>query len=292
MKSIGSYSDKLSRLVSTIDRADAIVVGAGAGLSTSAGLAYDGPRFQENFKDYIDKYHFADMYSATFYPYDSLEEYWAYMSRHIQINRYDATVGAPYANLLELIKNKDYFIITTNVDHQFQKAGFEKSRLFYTQGDYGLWQCSVPCHDETYDNETVVTEMVKEQSGLRIPSELVPRCPKCGKPMAMNLRCDHTFVQDSGWQSASARYDDFIRRHETGNVLYLELGVGGNTPVIIKYPFWLMTAKNPAATYVCINLYEAVCMKEIESQSICIDADVGQVIERIAKMMNQNNVRS
>ncbi len=261
-----------------LDEADAVIVGAGAGLSASGGIAYAGERFQNNFADFIAKYHFGDMYSATFYPYKSLEDYWAYMSRHINMNRYAAPVGKPYQDLLALVKDKDYFVITTNVDHQFQKAGFDKHRLFYTQGDYGLLQCSEPCHDETYDNEALVTRMVKEQKDLRIPAELIPRCPKCGKPMAMNLRCDDTFVQDDGWHNAAKRYEDFIRSYENLKMLYLELGVGSNTPVVIKYPFWQMTAGNPKAAYACINLHEAVCPNRIGKQSICIDADIGQVL--------------
>lgn len=278
MKFISNYSQQIERLKKSIDEADAILIGAGSGLSTSGGISYTGERFKKNFADFIAKYHFADMYSATFYPYESLEEYWAYMSRHIDINRYSAPVGKPIANLLDIVKDKDYFVITTNVDHQFQKAGFDKHKLFYTQGDYGLWQCSKPCHDKTYDNEEAVKEMLKEEKDLRIPTELVPHCPKCGKPMTMNLRCDNTFVQDVGWNKAYNRYEDFSRRHKNFKMLYLELGVGGNTPVIIKYPFWQMTAQNPDSTYACINRDEAECPSEIQKQSICIGADIGQTL--------------
>jgi NAD-dependent SIR2 family protein deacetylase len=247
MTSTEEYSDKISRLKTAIKEADSVVIGAGAGLSASGGLSYTGERFQKNFADFIQKYHFRDMYSATFYHYDSLEDYWAYMSRHIFINRYVAPAGKPYADLLALMKNKDYFVITTNVDHQFQKAGFDKHWLFYVQGDYGLWQCSTPCHEETYDNEETVARMVKEQNNLRIPTELIPHCPKCGKPMSMNLRCDGTFVQNKGWHMAAKRYEDFIRRQKNLKTLYLELGVGNNTPIVIKYPFWKMTVSNPLA---------------------------------------------
>lgn len=282
IKSTSSCSEQIKKLKQAIDEAEAIVIGAGAGLSASGGIAYTGDRFHKNFADFIAKYHFADMYSATFYPYHSLEEYWAYMSRHIDINRYSAPVGFPLLELLRMMEGKDYFVITTNVDHQFQKAGFDKHKLFYTQGDYGLWQCSVPCHDKTYNNEETVKEMIKEQKDLRIPTELIPYCPKCGKPMTMNLRCDHTFVQDDGWYMAACRYDDFIRRHQKKyKTLYLELGVGSNTPVIIKYPFWQMTAKNPLATYASVNLEEAVCPQEIEKQSICISADICRVMDSL-----------
>lgn len=276
-------SAQVDRLRQVIDEAEAVLIGAGAGLSTSAGLAYDGKRFEENFADFIAKYHFRDMYSATFYPYASMEAYWGYMSRHINMNRYAAPVGTPYMELLNMVREKDHFVLTTNVDHQFQRAGFDKHKLFYTQGDYGLWQCSAACRKQTYDNKDAVADMLLRQHDLRIPTELIPHCPKCGKPMSMNLRCDDTFVQDEGWYAAANRYDDFVRRHEHYRMLYLELGVGANTPVIIKHPFWRMTAQNPAATYACVNLGESYAPDQIEAQSICIDADIGSVLGSLAK---------
>lgn len=281
MKSTDNFSAKIHALRGAIESADAIVVGVGSGLSTSAGLTYSGERFETHFADFIAKYHFRDMYSATFYPYESLEEYWAYMSRHIYFNRYCDIPGSVYADLLSLLRDRDYFVITTNVDHCFQKSGFDKKRLFYTQGDYGLWQCSCACEQKTYDNEETVRRMVNEQKDLKIPSDLIPRCAKCGKPMSMNLRCDNTFVEDAGWHSAAERYADFIRRHDGQKVLYLELGVGGNTPVIIKYPFWKMTYQNPKATYACINLDEAVAPKEIEQRSICIEKNIAEVMSAL-----------
>lgn len=274
----GSYSEQIERLKQEIKSADAVVIGAGAGMSTSAGFSYSGERFQQYFSDFEAKYGFHDMYSGGFYPYDTLEEYWAWWSRMILVNRYEAGVGKPYQDLLELVKDKDYFVITTNVDHQFQLAGFDKKRLFYTQGDYGLWQCSKPCHQKTYDNEEVVRQMVVRQKDGKIPSQLVPKCPVCGAPMTMNLRCDMTFVQDDGWYAASGRYEDFLRRHEGIHLLLLELGVGANTPVIIKYPFWQMTAKNPKAVYACVNFGEAMCPREIAEQSICLDRDIKTVL--------------
>ncbi len=270
----GNYSEQIERLKQEIKSADAVVIGAGAGMSTSAGFSYSGERFQRYFSDFEAKYGFHDMYSGGFYPYDTLEEYWAWWSRMILVNRYEAGVGKPYQDLLELVKDKDYFVITTNVDHQFQLAGFDKKRLFYTQGDYGLWQCSKPCHQKTYDNEEAVRQMVVRQKDGKIPSQLIPRCPVCGAPMTMNLRCDMTFVQDDGWYAASGRYEDFLRRHEGMHLLLLELGVGANTPVIIKYPFWQMTAKNPKAVYACVNFGEAICPREIAEQSICLDRDI------------------
>lgn len=279
--STGSYSNNIKRLNEEIKTADAVLIGAGAGMSTSAGFAYDGERFKRYFADFEAKYGFHDMYSGGFYPYETFEEYWAWWSRCILVNRYDVTAGKPYTDLLELVKDKDYFVLTTNVDHQFQLAGFDKKRLFYTQGDYGLWQCSKPCHDKTYDNESAVRKMVAEQKDMKIPTQLIPKCPVCGAPMAMNLRCDDTFVQDSGWYAAQSRYEDFIRRHQNMHVLFLELGIGGNTPVIIKYPFWQMTAKNKKAVYACVNFGESMCPNEIADRSICINDDIGEVLRHI-----------
>ena len=277
----GNYPDKIEKLKNEMQSADAIVIGVGAGMSTAAGMRYDGERFEKYFSDFHKKYGIRDMYSGGFYPYNTLEEYWAWWSRHILVNRYDVEVGKPYSDLLDVVKDKDYFVLTTNVDHQFQLAGFDKKRLFYTQGDYGLWQCSKACHPKTYDNEEAVRQMVAEQKNMRIPSELIPRCPVCGAPMTMNLRCDDTFVQDEGWYVAAERYNDFIRRHSDMHVLFLELGVGGNTPGIIKYPFWQMTVKNPDAVYACVNYGEAYCPQNIERQSICLDADIAKVIREL-----------
>lgn len=280
-KSTQNYSDNINRLQEAAAAADAILIGAGAGLSTSAGFEYSGERFYKYFSDFNKKYGITDMYSGGFYPYQTLEEYWAWWSRQIFINRYDVEVGKPYRDLLTLVKDKDYFVLTTNVDHQFQLAGFDKKRLFYTQGDYGLWQCSKPCHNKTYDNEDLVRRMYNEQKDMKIPSELVPKCPVCGAPMTMNLRCDDTFVQDDGWYNAAERYEYFVRRHKGLNILFLELGVGNNTPVIIKYPFWRMTAQNKNAAYACINLDTAAVPTEIDKQSICINADIGGVLSEL-----------
>ena len=280
IRSTGNYSDEIKRLKKAIEEADVTIIGAGAGLSTSAGFTYSGERFEKHFSDFGKKYGFKDMYSGGFYPYETPEEMWAYWSRFIFVNRYMDAPKPVYEKLLELVKDKDYFVITTNVDHCFQKAGFDKKRLFYTQGDYGLFQCSEPCCDETFENEQMVRDMVKQQKDMKIPTELIPECPHCGKPLTMNLRSDDQFVEDEGWHQAAERYENFLRTRK-GKILFLELGVGYNTPVIIKYPFWRMTAKNPEATYACVNYGEAVCPEDIRKQSICIDGDIGQVIEEL-----------
>lgn len=279
--STSDCSGQINQLKQALQRADAVVIGAGAGLSTSAGFTYTGSRFSQYFSDFENTYGFHDMYSGGFYPFGSLEEYWAYWSRYIFINRYQPAPRSTYQNLLHLVQDKDYFVLTTNVDHQFQQAGFDKKRLFYTQGDYGLFQCSVPCHQETYDNKSIILQMVHEQKNMRVPRELVPYCPICGKPMTMNLRCDNTFVQDAGWYAARSRYKDFIRRHKHLHVLFLELGVGQNTPVIIKYPFWRYTAENPNAMYACINAQDVYAPHEIASHTIGIKQDIHITIQQL-----------
>lgn len=294
-RSISSYYDSLAQLGRELDTADAIIIGAGAGLSTSAGLSYSGERFHKYFYDFAEKYPIQDMYSGGFYPFDTLEEHWAWWSRHIWINRYMDAPKPVYSQLYELVKNRDYFVLTTNVDHQFQKVGFDKHRLFYTQGDYGLWQCSVPCHNETYDNETAVRKMVAAQGfafakdgdlyvpdGIKlnreVPSELIPYCPHCHNPMSMNLRADDTFVEDMGWHHAAEQYEGFLQNHRNQKVLFLELAVGYNTPSIVKYSFWRMTHDWPDATYACLNYGEAYAPDEIKRKSICVNGDVGEIL--------------
>lgn len=298
MKSTSDYLDNIEKLRKAIIDADAIVIGAGAGLSTSAGFVYTGERFDKYFHDFAQKYRFSDMYSGGFYPYRTLEEHWAYWSRYIYINRYMDAPKPVYDRLYELVKEKDYFVLTTNVDHCFQKAGFDKHRLFYTQGDYGLFQCSEPCHADTYENENIIREMVEaqgyviEEDGelslpegvtpkMVVPSDLIPHCPKCGKPMSMNLRADDTFVEDEGWHLASERYAEFLRRHENMKVLFLEVAVGFNTPGIVKYSFWRMTYDWKDAMYICLNYGEAYAPDEIKKKSLCINADIGEILDRL-----------
>ena len=282
--SMKSCSEQMERLKAALRDCDAVVIGAGAGLSTAAGFTYTGERFEKYFSDFAAKYGIQDMYSGGFYPFATPEEHWAYWSRYIYINRYMDAPKPVYDDLLKLMQDKDYFVITTNVDHCFQKAGFDKKRLFYTQGDYGLFQCGEPCCQETFENEAVIREMVKRQKDMKIPSELLPVCPHCGKPLTMNLRSDSKFVEDEGWHRAAERYENFLRTREGQKILFLELGVGYNTPVIIKYPFWQMTAKNPSATYACINQGQAMCPREIQQQAICIDADIGSALRELSQM--------
>ena len=294
----GKYSDNIRRLQEALRETDAVLIGAGSGVSTSAGFTYSGKRFADYFQDFGEKYGFSDMYSGGFYPYETLEEFWAYWSRFIFINRYMDAPKPVYEDLYELVKDRDYFVLTTNVDHCFQKAGFDRHRLFYTQGDYGLFQCSGPCCQKTYDNESVVRRMVEAQgcviseSGtlslpegtvpeMAVPSELVPYCPKCGRPMSMNLRSDDSFVEDEGWHRAAGRYSDFLRRHRNGKVLLLEAGVGFNTPTIVKYSFWRIAYEWEKAVYACLNYEEAFAPDEIKKKSICINGDIGAILNQL-----------
>lgn len=281
LTSTENYLGQIDRLKNEIEKADAIVIGAGAGLSTSAGFIYTGERFSGYFSDFEKKYGFHDMYSGGFYHYETPEEHWAYWSRYVYFNRYVDPPKSTYANLLGLVKDKDYFVITTNVDHCFQKAGFDKKRLFYTQGDYGLFQCSEPCCNETFENEKEIRKMLKMQKNMRIPTELLPVCPHCGKPLIMNLRSDDKFVEDEGWHRAAQRCETFLRTRYGQRMLFLELGVGYNTPGIIKYPFWKMTMENPKAVYVVINCGEASCPAEIKRRSICINADIDSTLSSL-----------
>ena len=294
----GTRAERVARLKEELETADAIVIGAGAGLSTSAGFVYGGERFLRWFPDFAERFGIADMYSGGFYPFPDEETYWAWWSRNIYCNRYVNTPKPVYERLRRLVDGKNCFVITTNVDHMFQKAGFDKRRLFYTQGDYGLFQSRRPTRQVTYDNEAWVMRAMEAQGfvrgadgafalpedgriAMRIPSELIPVSPEDGGPVVPNLRVDDSFVEDEGWHRASAAYADFLRRHEGKHVLFLEIGVGSNTPVIIKYPFWQMTRDNPNAVYCCLNFDEAVCPKQLEARSILIDGDAGELLEEM-----------
>lgn len=271
-------SGTLNLLKGYLNECEAVIIGAGAGLSTAAGHTYSGERFKEHFSDFESKYGFHDMYTGGFYPFETSEEFWAYWSRAIDLNRYACEPGKPYNDLKKIVADKEYFVLTTNVDHLFQKSGFDKERLFYTQGDYGLFQCSFPCHDSTYDNEEAVREMVLRQRDMRIPTELIPRCPECGREMTTNLRIDDKFVEDAGWHAAYGRYRDFLKKYDGRKVLFLELGVGYNTPGIIKYPFMRMTALNPNAHYISINSDDGYIPAEIRNRALHIKADLGDAL--------------
>lgn len=275
--------DSLLCIKEKLDAADAVVLGAGSGLSTAAGLTYTGERFHKNFAEFIDKYGMTDMYSAGFYPFSTQEEKWAYWSRHIYYNRYDLKPSPLYMKLLDRVSDKNYFVLTTNVDHQFQLAGFPQERIFATQGDYGLFQCAKACHKKLYDNEAQVRTMMAHEKDCKIPSDLVPKCPVCGGDMEVHLRCDGYFVEDEAWHRDAKNYEDFINKNKMKKLLFIELGVGMNTPGIIKYPFWQMTAKYPNAFYVCLNKGQAWIPDGLEDKSVCIDGDIGDVFDQLSE---------
>lgn len=292
--------DIIGRCRQRIRQAETVLIGAGAGLSTAAGFVYSGERFEKYFGDFARKYHFTDMYSGGFYPYSTQEEFWAYWSRYIYINRYMNPPKDTYEQLLRLVKDKDHFVLTTNVDHCFQKAGFDKQRLFYTQGDYGLFQCSQPCHRKTYDNEAIIRQMVLSQGyeitedgtlslpegvkpSMSVPADLLPRCPVCGRPMTMNLRSDGKFVEDEGWHAAAERYSRFLAGCAGKNAAFLEIGVGYNTPGIIKYPFWQQVYQNERAVYICLNKEEAPAPREIADRALTLAGDCHRIIGALAE---------
>ena len=274
-------TEKIEKLKQEIKNSDYILIGAGAGLSTSAGFLYDGKRFEDNFKDYIKKYGFTDMYSAGFYNFPTLEEYWAYFSLYVYINRFDIEENETYLNLYNIVKDKNYFVITTNVDGRFIDSKFDKDKIFAVQGDFALFQCSKPCRQETFYNEKYIREMIKYKKEMKIPTELIPKCPYCGRNMSMNLRADDTFVQDKNWDEQKDRYEEFLKISDNSKILFLELGVGFNTPSIIKYNFWRMTLNNKKSVYASINLGECYCASDIEERSICIDYDIAEVLKKL-----------
>ena len=271
------------KLKELINDADAIIIGAGAGLSSAAGFEYGGKYFLDNFLYMNKKYGYKDMYSAGFHNFLTEEEKWGYWSKFIYLNRYKFGAAPLYKKLYEIVKDKNYFVITTNVDHQFQLAGFDKKRLFYTQGDYGLFQCKNKCHNKTYDNEDIIKEMVLNIKDGLIPKKLVPHCPVCNGLMDTNLRKDNMFVEDDGWHNAASNYQEFLLKNKDKKILFLELGVGLNTPAIIKYPFIRMTYEFRNAYYVSINKGYNLIPNEIKDKSIVIEEDINTVIEELKK---------
>ncbi len=269
---------RLDKAKKAIDEADYIIIGAGAGLSTAAGIEYTGERFEKYFKDFIDEYHFTDMYSSGFYPFETSEEKWAYWARHVFANRYDVGKTDVYQKLLKLVEDKEYFVLTTNVEHQFWINGFEDEGIFATQGDYGLLQCGKACHDKLYDNEKQVFEWLDKTENFRIPTDLVPKCPVCGEEMDLNLRKDNYFVEDEKWHQMSVNYSNFLKRAD-GNIVFLEIGVGYNTPGIIRYPFEQMTYNTPDSTLIRLNLDYPQAIPENKDRTISFDENVEEILD-------------
>jgi len=271
----------IEQSIARIKAADKIIIGAGSGLSTAAGLNYGGKRFQDNFADFISTYPLSDMYSAAFYPFATPEERWAYFSRHILINRFNAPVGQPYKDLLEVVQTKDHFVLTTNVDAQFQRAGFNTSKLFATQGDYGMFQCSKPCNNTLYHNHKMVNDMAAQQSNCKIPSALIPICPNCGEALEPHLRKDQYFVENDDWHTANNNYINYVRQIKQEKVVFLELGVGFNTPSIIRWPFEQLSKQVTNACLIRVNMDDVQANYQISDQSILCQGDIAEFITGI-----------
>ena len=291
-----AYEDQIDRAAKNIRNTDCVIIGAGAGASTAAGIQYGGKRFTDNFAEFIKKYgeyYMTDMYAAGFYPYPSEEAKWGYWSKHALMNRFDPPALPLYTELYDLVKNKEYFVLTTNVDHQFYKAGFDEKRIFATQGDYGKIQCQKACHPKTYDAKDLFRKMDKARRDCLIPSELVPKCPVCGGNMAMNLRCDNYFVEDEAWHEAADRYAGFLEQNKDKKVVLLELGVGFNTPIIIRFPFEKMVRENSSYSLIRMNMDEAVVPESFGKRAIGIGGDMAKAITDIrgAGIMTQDERR-
>ncbi|MGN0267042.1 MAG: SIR2 family NAD-dependent protein deacylase [Lachnospiraceae bacterium] len=279
----GHYESEINKLKDQIRKADAVIVGAGSGLSTSAGYDFGGERLKKHFGDFVEKYGMTNMYTGCFANFASREERWAYWSRWAWINRYEPIPKDTHKKLLQLLAGKDYFVLTTNIDHTFQRSGFPKERLCYTQGDFGLFQCSKPCHTDTYDNKEVLQQMQAQEQNMRIPTELIPLCPRCGAEMDFNLFWDDTFVRDKGWHIAHNRYIYYLEQHQKGKILYLELGVGFNSPGVIKMPFWNMAAQNPDSVFASVNLTLPCYPLTLQKRSIVLQADIDRVISDLLR---------
>lgn len=283
------YLEQIRSAARAIEEAEYILIGAGAGLSAAAGLTYAGKRFTDNFPEFIAKYGMTDMYSAGFYPFPSEEARWGYWSKHVYLNRIAPDALALYHILYELVKNKKYFVLTTNADHQFYKAGFGDDKIFATQGDYGLIQCMRGCHRKVYDDIAMINQMHQARRDCLVPSYMVPKCPVCGGPMTMNLRCDQYFVEDDAWHAAEARFGDFLHQCRNRKTVLLELGIGFNTPMIIRFPFEKLAREKKNMTLIRLNMEEAVVPESLGDRAIGIDADMRQSVEDLCDMVSIGN---
>jgi len=276
-----SIDIRIKKARSIIDEAEAIVIGAGAGLSTAAGIDFGGARFQQLMPEFGEKYGYSDMYSGDFYPYETLEEYWAFEAKAILVNRYDIPSLPLYHKILDIVKNRNYFVLTTNVENQFVKSGFSNDKVFATQGDYSFFQCGVGCHKKLYYNEDIIRKMVANTKNCKIPSDLVPKCPVCGRPIKIHLRADQYFIEDEKWDMACDRYEQFMSQTRNRKVVFLEFGVGFNTPGIIRYPFEQHTYQNPNAALIRFNKDYPNGAIEIASHTMSFTEDIQCVLEKM-----------
>lgn len=276
-----TFEERIEEFKNALESAEAVVIGAGAGFSDAAGIKYVGKRFTDNFQDFIKKYNMEDLYTSSFYPFKTQEERWAYWAKHVSLNRFETPATKLYTDLFDLVRDKNYFIITTNVEHQFWKANFPNEKIFATQGDYGYIQCAKGCHNKLYDNDSLVANMISATKDCKIPSSLVPKCPVCGGEMDINVRKDRYFVQDEDWDIAYNNYEKFIENNENKKIVFIELGVGYNTPGIIRYPFEQMTNKNDKAVLIRLNKDYPQGPIENKSKTISFTEDMMEVIERL-----------
>lgn len=273
-----SYKKRLEQAKRALEGAEYVLLGGGAGLSAAAGITYSGKRFTEHFEPFINKYGFTDLYTSSFYPFRTEEENWAYWAKHISINRFEIGATRLYEDLFQLVKEKEYFVISTNVESQFVKAGFPEDKVFEIQGDYSYLQCEKGCHDTLYYNEAVVKEMIEQTRDCRIPTDLVPKCPVCGGRMDVNLRKNGYFVQDEKWYESERRYKEFLSSTTEERIVYAELGVGFNTPGIIRYPFERMTYNNVNATLIRFNLEHPEGAPENKFRTIAFTEDMQKIV--------------
>lgn len=274
-------NETLKNIRNLIDKAEYILIGAGSGLSTSAGIEYSGERFENNFKEFIEKYHFTDMYSAGFYDFDTEEEKWAYWSKHMYLNNIGMDATDLYKNIFELVKNKNYFVITTNVDEQFYKSGFDKDKIFATQGSYRYIQCKNACHNKIYDATNIVKKMIENITDCKIPTKLVPKCPVCGGEMEVNLRKDAYFVQDDNWYKQDKKYGEFLDKTKNKRLLLLEFGVGFNTPGIIRFPFEQMTYQNENCILIRFNKDNCMTFLDIENRILKVEDHIKDIVSKL-----------
>ena len=277
--------EDIEKIKNILSKADYVLIGAGAGLSTAAGNTYSGERFEKNFKSFIDKYNFTDLYTSGFYNFKTEEEKWAYWFKHIYI----ANIGLPvlplYKKLYDYLENskKDYFIITTNVDDCFYKAGFSPNKIFRPQGSYKILQCQKACHPGLYDYTDKIEKALKyiDEKNCILPTEYVPKCPKCGGKMFCNIRCDDYFVEGDEFKKGQKNYVEFLEKIKGKKVALLELGVGYNTPVIIRFPFEKMTSKNKDFHLIRLNMNELDCMFDLGDRVTLIPGDMKEALELI-----------
>ena len=277
------------QLAALIQESDAIVVGIGAGMSAADGFLYIGERFEHAFPDFIEKYQLLDMLQASLYDFEDWEEYWAFQSRFVALNYLDQPLGASYVYLRELLAQKPHHIITTNADNAFAIAGYDSNNVFHIQGEYALWQCSNHCHQQTYRDDAKIRQMIAEQTNMRIPSELIPRCPKCNAPFEINKRNEEKgMVEDADFHAQAKRYHAFLDAHSKGKVLYLEIGVGHTTPQFIKHPFQQRVAENPDALFVTLNHKHYRIPLAIRPQTVQFTGHIAELIQQTHQLLTHS----